>query len=893
MHNLIRQFLLTLIILPVFLTPVSGQVEEQSAYKRILVIYGGTGESVWDQDFSQHLQRLYSQHKDLRVTQEFLWLDDLNPADFHLTAESIRLQYQALPLDLITAVGPTAVEFLLEWGSVFPEKTPKLLAFPLEKVFDDESLAKNITLMRGTFGSSIAKIFLQIPQLFPDLEQIVVISGDSPEDIAYLTSLRLTIDSLAMDRPIHYLIGLSPAELRAELQGFPNNSAIYLSSYNQDQYGNYQQPADILTALSSVVEIPVFGLFANLQGRDRLGGIFTNIDDYAELTMAMSLKILNGDSISDDERSELTSSIDSHNFVFDAQQLKRFSLSAKQLPQGSLIINVEPSFWQVNKLQILISVFIILVQIIFLVALYQSLRTRKKIEIERDRTRVEQENQVRLFEAVIGSSSDAIVITDKNSKIVETNQLGLENIFGYREGELIGENIAKLVYHDINKENPENFLMELSSHPSQKTFYTMEGSSFHGEFVGTKLTDADGQHSGYLVLVRDISKRINQEQELRQAHKMEALGNLAGGIAHDFHNILMVIVGSAEVAKFNIDRKSLVEGNLANILRASGRAKELINQILTFSRRSEENSLTLENLENLLNDFQKLLNAFIPSGIKVKTTISPDLWGSYVNTTQIQQLLLNLCSNAQHAMHDKGVLEVCATNRSFAKSKRLFKDVLAPGNYVELKVSDTGVGIEKDIAERIFEPFFTTKPQGEGTGMGLALVYGIVESHNAHLDLKSEVGKGTSFSLFLPAVTELPQQEFEQPIVTMTSGKNELIMLVDDDSDVIDITAQILQHLGYLVETYTKPEEALISFKSNPDKFDLVVSDQTMPKLDGLGLLAQMQGIRANLPTILCTGYREDLQQLSPENLIISSVLLKPFAIKEISEAVKKALQPV
>lgn len=395
-----------------------------------------------------------------------------------------------------------------------------------------------------------------------------------------------------------------------------------------------------------------------------------------------------------------------------------------------------------------------------------------------------------------------------------------------------------------------------------------------------------------IALLRSMRRRKKAEEELRQTHKMEALGNLSGGVAHDFNNVLMAIVGNAEIANIYMDDKpDLAKDHLDKVLTASNRAKSLVTQILMFSRHSEEEDLNSISLQDLLTESIALIRASSSKHTNIEVLCADDLWNVRANPTQIQQVLMNLSNNAQHAMKEQGTISIIARNQNISAAKTIFQTTLPVGEYVAISISDTGIGISKENISRIFEPFFTTKTQGEGTGLGLALVYGIVKAHGGYLDIQSALGKGTMFTIYLRANMEDVDEHVQNAEEKISQGDNELILLVDDDEMVIDAIKGILIQQGYSVEAFTKPVDALREFREDPDKYNLVISDLSMPEMDGVRLISNIREVRGDIPAMLCTGYIDSLNQSDAEKLSNFTILSKPCSMSEIAAATSNALK--
>ena len=388
--------------------------------------------------------------------------------------------------------------------------------------------------------------------------------------------------------------------------------------------------------------------------------------------------------------------------------------------------------------------------------------------------------------------------------------------------------------------------------------------------------------NAYEKLAAEMVERERLEEQLRQAHKMEALGTLTGGIAHDFNNILAAIMGFSEMSLDDAEPGSLLEKNLRHILNSSFRARDLIRQMLTFSRKTEYEIKPLP-LTPLIKETAKLLRASIPTTVQIDVNTESTSDVVLANATGIQQIIMNLCMNAAHAMRERG--GTLTIGLSDGEPGLLS---LPPGRYIELSVRDTGTGMNAEVQKRIFEPFFTTKEVGQGTGMGLAVVYGIVKSMKGEITVESRPGEGSTFRVLIPKAVTKEASDALTPEEVLR-GK-EKILFVDDEEIIVELGKGMLERLGYEVTATTSSTKALRLFSEDPSRFDLIITDQTMSELTGMRLASEVLKLRPGVPIILCTGHSDSVNPESAKAAGIGAFLLKPLAKRELAQVVRRML---
>ncbi len=509
-----------------------------------------------------------------------------------------------------------------------------------------------------------------------------------------------------------------------------------------------------------------------------------------------------------------------------------------------------------------------------------------------------QESEER-FRSISDSAQDAIIMMDENGAIIYWNKAS-EKIFQYGNDEALNKDLHSLIapkeYRDRFQKAFGKFLKTGRGNAIGRTIEVVamrkDGQEFPVE-LSLSAVKIKGEWNA-IGIVRDISDRVaaiaekeKTQARLLQSQKMESIGNLAGGIAHDFNNILFSILGFTELGLKSVTPGTRLENDLQEVYGAAKRAKDLVWQILTFARQSEDKVKSIQ-AHTIIKEVLKFIRSSIPTTVEIKQTIDSH---SFINgnPTQVHQIMMNLCTNAAHAMEDGGgVLDVRVSDITVDNTSILFKEGMAPGDYMEIKISDTGAGIPPETIGSIFEPYFTTKGKGEGTGMGLAIVHGIVESHKGNILVESESGQGTVFRICLP-ITEKdePQPSYEPK--ELPSG-TERILFVDDEPPIIKMGNRILGDLGYSITTQTSSVEALALFRSDPAAFDLLITDMTMPEMTGDVLASEVMAIRPDLPVILCTGYSKNISEKSVAKIGIHALIHKPITRENLAGMIRKVL---
>ena len=508
---------------------------------------------------------------------------------------------------------------------------------------------------------------------------------------------------------------------------------------------------------------------------------------------------------------------------------------------------------------------------------------RAGAELERKRAQEALQESQERYRALYDEAPLMYFTIDEHLTILSVNKFGA-NMLGYAHDELVGQSVMTVVdpedQHTVSRAIAECFTS--LSQASRKVFRKVkkDGTQLWVRETARSIVGPNQQQM-LLLSCEDITDQRraeealeHSERQLRHTQKMEAIGTLAGGIAHDFNNILGAILGYSELALTQAKQEPRLTSYLEEVLTAGHRAKELVKQILAFSRRSDQEREAVD-LNILVQEALRMVRATLPTTIEIRSTPFTESAVVFADPTQMHQVIMNLCANAEQAMREQGgVLSLVVTSMEVTENPSQEFPELKPGTYLQLTIQDSGKGMSRDVLERIFEPFFTTKGLGEGTGLGLAVVHGIIVGHSGHIAVSSAMGQGTTFKILLPRLdVVLPAQNPNVMDWPRGTGK---VLFVDDEEVLARWGEQVLTHLGYAVVTKTNPHEAVELIQSQPYQFDVVVTDQTMPTMSGEALVKALLEIRRDIPIVLCTGFSHTMSKEKAAQLGLKGFLMKP-----------------
>ena len=504
--------------------------------------------------------------------------------------------------------------------------------------------------------------------------------------------------------------------------------------------------------------------------------------------------------------------------------------------------------------------------------------------------RTAEEERVRLVTA-IEQAAEAILLIDVSGVVQYVNP-AYERISGKACSTILGENWTSLFHCDRQGSLEREMQLQIQQGEvwqGKLTNNRQNGTQYETVVTVSPVFDMAGRVVDYVMILRDITREIELESQLLQSQKLEALGTLAGGIAHDFNNILQAVLGYADLAEAQVMDNSRASACIKEVQLAGRRASELVSQILAFSRHSKR-ALAPVRIQSVIKEAAKLLRGVLPSTIEIRQKIDSHCEPVMADLMQIHQVLMNLCTNANHAMREGGILEIVLDSVDMDRAALNRHVDMRPGRYVRLQVSDTGSGIETSVLTKIFDPFFTTKKEQQGTGLGLAIVRNIVESHGGCILVESEIGRGTTFTILFPAMMGTVESDTVSATSSDTYRGTERILFVDDEIAIAKSGKRAMENLGYQITVCSNGMDALMRFQENPYDFDLVVTDQTMPQLSGIELAKALLRIRPSLPIIMCTGYSEHVDEEGAKGAGIRDFLMKPVTSDELARHIRQVL---
>jgi PAS domain S-box-containing protein len=659
-------------------------------------------------------------------------------------------------------------------------------------------------------------------------------------------------------------------ELLNAVAALPRDTVILAAPFTRDRAGVFTDIPQFTEQLAAHTALPIYGIYEEGLGRGIVGGVLTSPSLEGEKAGELAVRILNGESA--DAIPVVTKQ--STRAAFDWQKLQQYGIPASRLPAGAVVVNQPVSILDTNRDLVVITATVMLLLILGIIFL-------SIINFRRERA----EAQVLRLATVVEQATEAIAITGPDGLITYVNP-AFEHITGFSTQEVKGHSIQDLLGEAVAPP-PRQGQPGASDNWKRKVICTRkDGTELDLDLTIRLVQGPSDTVENYTFVGRDITQEAALEDQLRQSQKLEGIGMLAGGVAHDFNNILTGILGYANMLEPDAVPGSTMQKGLHVIQQAAERAAELTKQLLSFARRGKRQNTTVD-LNSTILEVVSLLTRTINKNIIVTERFDTDQATVLGDPGQLQQVVLNLSINGRDAMPDGGRLAFRTWRQTFSAEQLLPHPGAEPGVFVALSVSDTGTGIEKKNLRRIFEPFFTTKDEGKGTGMGLAMAYGIVKAHKGFIDVQSELGQGTAFTVCIPA-TDIALATMP-PAEAARSGHGR-ILVVDDEEVVRKLAYEMLHRAGYDVATAAGLDEAVAWYQAHPHQADLVIIDMVMPGKDGQECFKALKAIDPDIRAILSTGYGLDGHAQDALDAGMVGYVQKPYHMQDLITAVADAL---
>jgi PAS domain S-box-containing protein len=862
------------------LQTTSGGVDQTSV---IVVLHSYHHGYSWTDNISAGIRDGFAE-RDQPVQLRFEFLDSRRMVSddyFEDLRRLLETKYSEIGIDVVICADDQALHFLLGPGAEIFREVPAVVC----SASSFEPAMRELRAITGLEDSFDFRETLDLALgLHAGIREVVVIADTSRTGTALADRAKDVFGSHGGGLRFRYLENLTLDELLSETAALDDGSLIFFLTFSQDDEGGVFPHDLALRRIRHVSRAPIYAVWESFLGLGIVGGKIHSGREEGRMVAEMAHRIIRGE-----RASEMPMVSSPSRFRFDWRELDRFGIDESRLPPGSLISQRPFSlyreyrrmFWAIG-----VTFAVLVTMVVFLVI--NTLRRRRAEAV-----------QAR-FAAILASTSDFVATATPEGEITYLNLAG-RRLIGWREDEpLDGKRIRdiqpkwvlQLIREQAGPDSTREGIWE-----GETAVIAKDGGEIPVSQVILAHRSAAGEIDFFSTIIRDLRSRIETEETLRaieehleHSRKMEAIGQLAGGVAHDFNNILMGIMGNAELLAVLLPEGSKEAERAREILGASEKAAAVTRQLLTFSRKG---SFTTElvDLREVVRSVINLISRSIDRRIEVDYRAMDEPAAVMADPSQIENAILNLAVNARDAMPDGGHLVVTVGRTVIdPESLEALSDELVAGDYVEVTVRDTGIGIPEDLQDRIFDPFFTTKGPGQGTGLGLATAYGCVRNHKGRITVSSEPGLGSEFRVVLPmcdAASDAGAESFEQPELEAGEGH---LMVVDDESMVREILRESLQSLGYRVTTCRDGAEALERYRSEGAEIDLVVLDLIMPKLNGADVFRELRKVNPGVRVLLSSGFSPDAesQQLIEEGAL--GFLVKPFTLGELAETVRHAL---
>jgi two-component system, cell cycle sensor histidine kinase and response regulator CckA len=718
-------------------------------------------------------------------------------------------------------------------------------------------------------------------KLHPEKRKMVVIGDKSTTGRAITKQIEGAIPIYKDRLQVDFWLETTLSEAESRVHGLPDDSFLFFFPYYQVIGNRIYTAEEVMADLYTHSRVPIYTAWEFLLGYGAVGGKMLSGRKHGEQAAEMALKILGG------SPTESIPIVDQPmgTYMFDYKVMRHLGIPEKNLPPGSILINAPKAFYELPKelfWTIIISLVLLLITMLFLI---MTMMGRRQVELKI-------KDQLTFQETLMDTNPQLVSWKNLDLKYLGANR-AFATFFGIGDpGKVISKTVEDVV------QDPEyvkwSQTADLAVIQNKEAFRKVKkkvidhnGNTAWIEVNKVPLRDQAGKIVGILSTAENITRELDLEKQLMQSQKMEAIGTLAGGIAHDFNNILTSIINSTELAIGDVISESPTAKDLERVLKAARRGGRVVKQILAFSKPSQE-GFQPTDIASVVTEVIGLLDVSLPGNIEMHSFISEKTGAILADPTQIYQATMNLCTNAFQALREKGGrLQVRLEETSMGKEQAKGLNLEA-GKYVQLTVDDDGPGIPASIIDKIFDPFFSTKDKAEGTGLGLAVVHGIVKAHMGGIKVDSEEGRGTTFRLFFPRISAADVPAKKEGAFYGGRGGN--ILFVEDDEDQLYTLPRILENAGYSVTAVGLPAEAIDLISTGPERFDLLITDYDMPAMNGIELIQRIQTINPKISSILISG-REDALKAAHAIPSIRRVIIKPYDSMDLTFTINTILE--
>jgi two-component system, cell cycle sensor histidine kinase and response regulator CckA len=859
--------------------PPSGADEQK---QRVLFLNSYHRGYKWSDDI------LDSFEKELRGRGNFveLFVEYLDarrfPLDQKASAEALRAKYERTRIDAIAASDDDALALLVTQRERLFPTTPVVFCgvrYPHELLPPDSRRFTGVTE-----DLSVRETVRLITRFHPQVRKLFVVTDNSTAGVSQNREVRAALDGWP-GLELSYLDGreLSMDELLARVRTLPADAALLPITWLRDRTGETFEHDDSYRRVCAASPVPVYGTGDVLLGRGIVGGRLSAGSAQGRVVARMVESILAGRS---PEAIPIVRE-GQNEFMFDFRELRRWGIPLSALPERSLVVNRPESFYELHRTVIWVSLGIILVQAATIGALAQAIRRRHRTE------RALRESQ-EMYRALVETAPDGVMLVNSEGRIEYASPRAIEIHGARRADEVEGRNLLDLVHpaeRALAETGLDGVFEDGGVRHSELKFLKGDGDQFDAELSVGPIPGPDGATRAAMVTIADITERKRLQAQLYRSQRLESLGTLSGGVAHDLNNILTPILLSIDRLRQRVGSDADLK-ILASLEAGAQRGAAIVRQLLTFARGAKGGEQGID-LRPVVREIEGIAHATFPKAIELRLDVPADVWTVTGDVTQLHQVLLNLCLNARDAMTAGGCLEIRARNVVVSDDRARRHLDVRPGPFVELTVSDTGCGIPKPYLDRIFDPFFTTKEEGKGTGLGLPTVLKIVKGHGGFVDVESEPGRGSLFAVFLPAEPARAAGSTGDGADAGRGepGQGELVLVIDDEASVREVTCEILSEGGYRSIAASDGEAGVAAFRASAGEIGVVVTDIVMPGLDGLGVVSEIRKIDPAARIVAVTGQIDHPAVRELQRLSISRFLAKPYSAETLLRSIRDALE--